>query len=85
MLTLDMMNLAKETRKIYVTGDLFYSKEDGFTDEDGNEWSGDNFETLNELMKLDDWEETDWSIGGKAMTKKEIENVLGYKINIVEE
>lgn len=82
MTTLEMMNKAKDDRKTYITGNMRYSSDKGFHQDNGIPWDAKAFLTLNEVLELDDWELLDEV---KRMTLKEIEKKLGYKIELVSE
>lgn len=81
MYTLEMMNEAEETGKTYVTCDMRYSHQDGFHESGGKPWNADAFKTLNDVIAIDDWE----LLKTKKTTLKEIEQALGYPIELVSE
>lgn len=78
MNTSEMIINAYRTDKTYVCKDLFFNMKRGFIDENGEPWPGRAFENLNDFFNLKDWKEV------KKMTQKEIEKVLGYKIQIID-
>lgn len=82
MTTFEMMKEAEKTGRTYITGDLRFSTNNGFHDEDGTPWRANVFSTLNQILGYDDWELLDEV---KRMTLKEIEKKLGYKIELVSE
>ncbi len=79
MKTLEMMNEAEKTRKTYITGSMRYSVNKGFHDSCGRPWDASAFRYLNEVLNLDAWK----LLEPKKMTLKEIEEKLGYEIEIV--
>lgn len=79
MKTLEMMNLATQTGKSYINKDMRYSAKKGFYDDCGDPWDADAFNTLNDVLDLDNWEETKT----REMTIEQIEEILGYAITIV--
>lgn len=85
MKTLEMMYEAFETGKTYISGDMQYSTENGFCDEDTtNPWSSKAFDTINEIMELT-WSPLKIGTYTKKMTLKQIEEKLGYRIELVSE
>jgi len=50
MKTLEMLIKAEKDGRLYKSGELYYSKKDGFTDSEGKNWAGRGFETLNSLI-----------------------------------
>ena len=81
MKTLEMMNLTLCDGKRYSSDDLFYSSALGFTDSQGSLWPANAFNSIDEVMEIDDWEVE----LARKMTQAEIERELGYKIKIVKE
>lgn len=79
MTTLEMMNKAKENGKTYITEDMRFSIEKGFHEDSGSPWSAGAFRTLNQVIEIDDWK----LLEPKKMTLKEIEEKLGYEIELV--
>ena len=79
MTTLEMMNKAKENGKTYITEDMRFSTEKGFHGDNGKPWNASAFSTLNQVIEIDDWE----LLEPKKMTLKEIEEKLGYEIELV--
>ena len=82
MTTFEMMKDAEKTGRTYITEDLRFSMKNGFHNNYGKPWSANAFSELNDVLKLDDWELLDEV---KRMTLKEIEEKLGYKIELVSE
>ena len=81
MKTLSMMNEAERTGKTYIAGDMRYSAEKGFFDSNGKPWAATAFTNVNDIMNVDGWKLLETNI--KKMTLKEIEDKLGYKIELV--
>lgn len=79
MTTLEMLNEAKKTGKTYIVNSMRYSVNKGFHDSYGRPWNASAFRYINEIMCLDEWK----LLEPKKMTLKEIEEKLGYKIEIV--
>lgn len=83
MTTLEMMNEARKTNKTYISGNnltcMRYSVSKGFHGEDGKEWDGDAFEYVNDIFGIDMWK----LLEPKKMTLKQIEEELGYSIELV--
>lgn len=83
MTTLEMMNEAQKTSKTYISGSnitsMRYSTTKGFHDKDGNEWDGDAFEYVNDILGIDMWR----LLEPKKMTLEQIEKELGYNIELV--
>lgn len=79
MTTLEMMNKAKENGKTYIVDSIRYSVNKGFHDCCGIPWDADAFRTLNQVIEIDDWK----LLEPKKMTLKEIEEKLGYEIELV--
>lgn len=81
MKTFEMMKLAEKSGKTYKTGDLYYRNKYGFTSIDkSRQWNASAFNYLNELLEVDDWKEVE----RVKLTIREIEEELGYEIEIVE-
>ena len=80
MKTLEMMNEAAKTGRSYISDDMRYSSNSGFVNKLGYKWPSNSFKYINDIMNLS-WE----IIGPKKMTLKEIEEKLGYEIEIVNE
>lgn len=78
MNTCEMVLKADQDGKTYISGDMRYSKDHGFHDKKMNTWEIDAFDSLEEFIRLD-WKECQ----SKKMTQKEIEEALGYNIEIV--
>ena len=88
MTTLEMMNIAEISNKVFTDCDttnfeLFYSKEKGFFNSEGEPYLAYHFLQLNSILDIDSWREVKRQ--PKAMTKKEIEKELGYPIIIYED
>lgn len=84
MKTLEMMNEAEKTGKTYITGSMRYSAENGFHDSCGEPWDADAFNYINEIMSLDKWRLLGISeMTAKKMTLKDIEERLGYRVELV--
>ena len=81
MKTLEMMNEAEKTNKTYIVGNMRYSVEKGFHDDNGKPWDANAFENINQIMALDRWKVLENVT--KKMTLKEIENKLGHRIELV--
>ena len=83
MTTLEMMNEAQKTNKTYISGNnlttMRYSVSKGFHDKDGKEWEGDAFEYVNYIFDINTWQ----LLKPKKMTLEQIENELGYSIELV--
>lgn len=83
MTTLEMMNEAQKTNKTYISGNnltsMRYSVSKGFHDEDGKEWEGDAFKYVNYIFDINTWQ----LLKPKKMTLEQIENALGYSIELV--
>lgn len=79
MTTLEMLNEAKKTGKTYIVDSMRYSFNKGFHDSCGRPWDACAFKYLNEVIYLDGWK----LLESKKMTLKEIEEKLGYEIEIV--
>lgn len=83
MTTLEMMNEAQKTNKTYISGSnltsMRYSVSKGFHDEDGREWVGDAFGYVNDIFEINMWK----LLEPKKMTLKQIEEELGYDIELV--
>lgn len=79
MKTLEMMNKAKENGKTYITEDMRFSTKKGFHEDNGSPWNANAFRTLNQVIEIDDWK----LLEPKKMTLKEIEEKLGYEIELV--
>lgn len=79
MTTLEMLNEAKKTGKTYIVDSMRYSVNKGFHDSYGRPWDASAFKYLNEVIHLDGWK----LLEPKKMTLKEIEEKLGYEIEIV--
>lgn len=80
MKTLEMMNESAKTGKVYKSNYMRYSSDEGFTDIKGYRWYAEAFVYINNVMNLS-WE----IVEPKKMTLKEIEEILGYQIEIVSE
>ena len=57
MKTLEMMNKAQDTNKVFRKDQLHYSEEIGFVDIHNLEWDAKAFSTLNDFMLISGWEE----------------------------
>jgi hypothetical protein len=88
MNTCEMVLLADKNGKTYKSDELYYHKNKGFHDSDGFEWDYDAFKNfqengrcgLNAFVHTADWEE----IKKQRMTLKEIEDKLGYEVEIID-
>lgn len=80
--TLDMMNEALKTGRTYISSSMRYSVEEGFHDDRNKAWSSKAFDTINEIMNLY-WKPLEVSADVKKMTLKQIEEKLGYRIELV--
>lgn len=79
--TTEMMFIANSSEETYKLNDLYYNKKNGFTDKYGSEWKGYTFSTLNEFIN-----ETGWNkIERNKMTLSQIEEKLGYEIELIKE
>ena len=84
MKTIEMMNEAEKTGKTYITGSMRYSVENGFHDISGRPWEANAFIYINEIMALDRWKSLEISeMTVKKMTLKDIEEILGYRVELV--
>lgn len=83
MTTLEMMNEAQKTNKTYISGNsltsMRYSVSKGFHDEGGKEWEGDAFKYINNIFDINTWQ----LLKHKKMTLEQIENELGYSIELI--
>jgi len=57
MKTIEMIKKADENNGTYRTNDLYFSIKYGFTDVNKISWGGDAFVSINDLLKIDTWEE----------------------------
>ena len=55
--TLEVMNNAKGTKKVFKTNALRYSEKRGFHSTSGKRWTARAFTYLNDLFELCEWEE----------------------------
>lgn len=76
MTTLEMMIEAKDSGKTYRANDMLYNNCFGFCDKSGKKWYGYAFEYLNDLFKVDIWQEDNTVY----ITKSEAEKKYGIKI-----
>ena len=81
MNTLDMMELAKNNDKTYISdisnlSNMRYNVNLGFHDKDGKPWEGYAFKTLNNLFYINTWEE----LSNSVMTLEEAETKFHIKI-----
>lgn len=74
-----MLNEAKKTGKTYTADNMRYSVNKGFHDIYGSDWVTRGFKHLNEVMDINYWKLEE----PKKMTLKEIEEKLGYEIEII--
>ena len=81
MRTLNMMNEAERTGKTYIAKDMRYSVEKGFFDSNGKPWAASAFKDINDIMNVGGWKLLETVI--KKMTLKEIEDKLGYRVELV--
>ncbi len=81
MKTLNMMNEAEKTGKTYIAKDMRYSVEKGFFDSNGKPWAANAFKDINDIMNVSGWKLLGTDI--KKMTLKEIEDKLGYRVELV--
>lgn len=83
MTTLEMLNEAEKTNKTYICGNAMtsmrYSTSMGFHDEGGEKWNGSAFYYINDIFDINTWR----LLEPKKMTLEEIENKLGYEIELV--
>lgn len=79
MTTLEMLNESKKTGRTYIIHSMRYSANKGFHDSCGKPWNASAFDYINEIMSLDEWK----LLEPKKMTLKEIEEKLGYEIELV--
>lgn len=56
MTTVQMIIEADMDGETYKSFNLYYSKQNGFTEKNGKLWEGIAFQTLNELLAINDWE-----------------------------
>lgn len=76
-----MMNEAEKTGKTYIARDMRYSVEKGFFDSNGKPWAANAFKDINDIMNVGGWKLLETDI--KKMTLKEIEDKLGYRVELV--
>ena len=76
MQTLDMMIEARANGKTYRADDLLYNTKLGFHDKCGNKWQGYDFDYLNTLFEINNWQMDDTIY----MTKSEAEEKYGIRI-----
>jgi hypothetical protein len=82
MKTYEMVALADKDGKTYQSGEMYYQKDKGFHDEFGREWEASAYNCENGLSRFiheDEWE----LVAKRKMTIQEIEDILGYNIEIV--
>lgn len=87
MNTCEMVLLADKNGKTYVADDMYYHKDRGFHEDDGGIWDADAFQGYQEgdryglhaFVHIDNWEQ----VKKRKMTIGEIEDKLGYEIEIV--
>lgn len=83
MTTFEMMKEAEKTGKTYIIDDMRYSVKKGFHDDYGDEWDANAFDVLNDVMNLSGWKVLDLNSPPRKMTLVEIENELGFRIELV--
>lgn len=84
MKTLEMMIEAEKTGKTYITGSMRYSITKGFHDDKGEPWTANAFDTINDIMCLDNWRLLDVNRTlPTKMTLRQIEELLGHRIELV--
>jgi hypothetical protein len=79
MNTAEMVIKADRDGKRYKTEDMYYQRGFGFIDKYGNKWEVNSYGNLNDFAHETGWEEI------KTMTKRQIEDLLGYEIEIISE
>lgn len=87
MYTFEMMRRAEVTGKTYVVNDLRYSRDKGFHSKSDDKWEARAFRYLNDLFDIEGWKELEPQkiTLPKKMTLKEVEEKLGYPIEIISE
>ena len=77
MTTAEMWTLAQKDGKVYIIGDMAYSKNHGFTSvhDFNDKWEPNNFNSIEEIMSMDEWKEMP-----NVMTKEEAEKKFGIHI-----
>ena len=77
MKTYEMVALAKENRKTYQTGDMYYNVMQGFHDSEGEPWEAEAYSYdangLNDFIEEDKWEEVEVEC---VVNQSELENIL---------
>ncbi len=88
MNTCEMVLLADKNGKTYIANDMYYQRDKGFHEDNGNTWDADAFTNyqengkyeLNAFVHIDNWEQ----VKKRSMTLEEIEEKLGYEVEIVD-
>ena len=88
MNTCEMVLLADKNGKAYMADEMYYHKDKGFHDDNGDEWDADSFQDyvedgkcgLNAFIHITNWEE----VKKRKMTLEEIEDKLGYEVEIID-
>lgn len=81
MNTLEMINTATETGKTYFINDMRYSTEYGFHNRNRQPWNASSFKYVNDIMELPGWKVLE--LEPRKMTLKEVEDELGYRVELV--